>query len=101
MNIVVLLKQVHDPNIPRAFLGIAGDSKSLLLPASSRPILNGYDANALEASIKLRERCGGTATPLSVGSGTRKEGVRRAIGMGSDKAVRLAGASRPAVAGHA
>ena len=93
MNIVVLLKQVHDPNIARAFLGIAGDGKSLLLPASSRPILNGYDANALEASIKLRERCGGTVTAISVGSDSVKEVLRRAIAMGADKALHVAGAS--------
>jgi electron transfer flavoprotein beta subunit len=93
MHIVVLLKQVHDPNIPRTSLRITADGRALLLPAGSSPILNGYDANALEESLRMREAVGGRVTALAFGSDSAKESLRRAIAMGADKAVHLLGAS--------
>jgi electron transfer flavoprotein beta subunit len=93
VNIVVLLKQVRDPNSPQTSLRIAEDQQSLLPPAGSMPILNGYDANAVEESVRLRERCGGTVTAVSVGPESAKEVLRRAIAMGADTALHIEGAS--------
>ncbi len=93
MNIVVLLKQVHDPNMSRAAMRIAEDHKTLVLPAASAAILNGFDANAMEESLRLRDKCGGTVTAISVGPESTKEILRRAIAMGADKALHIVGAS--------
>jgi electron transfer flavoprotein beta subunit len=91
MNIVVTLKQVHDPNIPRSLLRISADGSRLELPAGTTPILNGYDANAVEESLKLRALHGGTVTAISVGAETSKEVLKRAIGMGVDQALHIQG----------
>ena len=91
MHIVVLLKQVHDPNIPRTSLRVSADQHTLALPPGSNPILNGYDANALEESLKLRDRRGGSVTAVSLGSDSTKDVLRRAIAMGADKALHVAG----------
>lgn len=91
MNIVVLLKQVHDPNLPRSALRIGEDGKTLNFAVGANPILNGYDANALEEALRLRERCGGAVTALGLGSEQSKDVLRRALAIGADKAVLVAG----------
>jgi electron transfer flavoprotein beta subunit len=91
MHIVVTLKQVHDPNTPPVLLKIGIDGKSLELPAGMTPILNGYDVNAVEEAIKIKEKLGGTVTVLSVGDESMKTHLRRAIAMGADSAVLVAG----------
>lgn len=91
MHIVVPLKQVFDPNTPIVQLRIAADGCSLELPSGMSPVMNGYDANAVEAAISLKEKSGGSVTVLSVGDETAKHGLRRAIGMGADRAVHITG----------
>lgn len=91
MHIIVTLKQVHDPNTPTVLFKIAKDGMALELPAGMSPIMNGYDANAVEAALMLKERQGGTVTALSVGDESSKNSLRRAIGMGVDKAVHVLG----------
>jgi electron transfer flavoprotein beta subunit len=91
VHIVVPLKQVFDPNTPPVQLRIGSDGRSLELPSGASPIMNGYDANAVEAAIALKEKHGGSVTVLSVGDETCKNALRRAIGMGADRAIHIAG----------
>ena len=91
MHIVVTLKQVYDPNTPAVLLKIGKDGRTVELPAGMSQIMNGYDANAVEAALALKGRNGGTITVLSVGDESSKNGLRRAIGMGADKGVHIAG----------
>lgn len=93
MHIVVTLKQVHDPNTPAVLLKIGKDGKTLELPAGMSQIMNGYDANAVEAALALRAKNGGSITVLSVGDESCKNALRRAIGMGADKGVHVVGPS--------
>lgn len=91
MQIVVTLKQVFDPNMPSVLLKIGKDGRTLELPAGMSQIMNGYDANAVEAALALKDKTRGSITVLSVGDETCKNALRRAIGMGADKGVHLAG----------
>ncbi len=91
MHIAVPLKQVFDPNTPPVQLRIGADGCSLELPSGASPIMNGYDANAVEAAIALKERHGGAVTALSIGDDSCKNVLRRAIAMGADRAVHVAG----------
>ena len=91
MNIVVTLKQVQDPNATRTSLRIGPDAKSIVLAAGGMPILSGYDANALEEALRLRENSGGTVTAISVGQESTKDVLRRAIAMGADQALHVLG----------
>lgn len=93
MHIVVPLKQVFDPNTPPVQLRIGADRRSLQLPSGASPIMNGYDANAVEAAIALKEKHGGSVTALSLGDDSCKNVLRRAIAMGADHAVHVAGPS--------
>lgn len=91
MHIVVTLKQVHDPNTPAVLLKIGTDGRTVELPAGMSQIMNGYDANAVEAALALRSKNGGTITAISVGDEFCKNGLRRAIGMGVDNGVHITG----------
>jgi electron transfer flavoprotein beta subunit len=91
MHIIVALKQVFDPNTPIVQLRIGADGRSIELPSGMSPVLNGYDANAVEAAVALKEKHGGSVTALSVGDETSKNALRRAIGMGADRGVHIAG----------
>jgi electron transfer flavoprotein beta subunit len=91
MHIVVALKQVLDPNTPAVQLRISDDGRSLEPLAGMSPVMNGYDANAVEAAVMLKEKHGGSITLLSIGDESVKAALRRAFAMGGDRAVLIAG----------
>ena len=91
MHIVVTVKPVVDPNTPPALFRIGNDGTTLELGAGISQIMNGCDANAVEAALALKEMHGGSITVLSVGGEPSKSCLRRAIGMGADRGVQIEG----------
>lgn len=91
MHIVVAVKQVFDPNTPPVLLKIGKGGTTLEPPAGMSQIMNGYDANAVEAALALKGKHGGTVTVLTVGDESSKNCLRRAIGMGADTGVHITG----------
>jgi electron transfer flavoprotein beta subunit len=89
MHIVVTLKQVPDPNIPPQHLQIDATGKQVTLPFGVPAVMNGYDANALEEALRLKEKHGGRVTAVALGGDSSREALKRAIAMGADKAVLL------------
>ncbi|MFW0756339.1 electron transfer flavoprotein subunit beta/FixA family protein [Pseudomonas sp. H11T01] len=92
MHIVVTVKQVYDPNTPPALLQVGVDGKSVEVRSGS-PVLNGYDANAVEEAIRLKEKFGAKVTVLSVGDDQAINQLRRALAIGADAAVLIQGPS--------
>ena len=68
MDIVVTVKQVPDPDIPPTHFKVDEAAKKVIPPAGVAPVMNGYDANALEAALRLKEQLGGKVTVVSLGS---------------------------------
>src|SRR5436190_1719860 len=89
MDIVVCIKQVPDPDIPPAHFRIDEAARKVVPPAGVAPVMNGYDANALEAALRLKEQHGGSVTALSLGPAAGRETLKRAIAMGADRAVQV------------
>jgi electron transfer flavoprotein beta subunit len=87
VRIVVTIKQVPDPDVPPGSFQIDAAGKRVVPPAGVAPIMNGYDANALEAALRLKEAHGGTVVALSVGPSEARDVLKRAIAMGADSAV--------------
>jgi electron transfer flavoprotein beta subunit len=58
--------------------------------------MNGYDANAVEAALQLRDRFGGRVTVISAGADSAQSILREALAMGVDE-VRLLEAAQPRV----
>ncbi|VVO67335.1 Caffeyl-CoA reductase-Etf complex subunit CarD [Pseudomonas fluorescens] len=93
MHIVVTLKQVFDPNTPPVLLQVAPDEKSIEMRSGMSPVLNGYDANAVEEALKIKESVGGTVTVVTVGDDQAIAQLRRAIAMGADGGIHISGAT--------
>src|SRR5262245_27548606 len=91
MDIVVTLKRVPDPNIPSNMIAIEGSGQQVVTPQGIPPVTNGYDANALEEAVRLKERHGGIVTALSVGDEGARDALRRAISVGATAAIHIAG----------
>lgn len=89
MNIVVTVKQVADPNIPPSHIQLDTDARRILSPPGIAPVMNGYDANALEEALRLRDAHGGTVRVISLGEETSRDTLKRAMAMGANTAVLL------------
>lgn len=89
VNIIVTIKQVVDPNLPPSYISLDPGGKRIVSPFGIAPAMNGYDANALEAALKLKEAHGGRITAVCLGDDTSRNTLKRAVAMGADKAVFL------------
>jgi electron transfer flavoprotein beta subunit len=89
MDIVVTVKQVPDPDIPPTHFKVDEAAKKVVPPAGVAPVMNGYDANALEAALRLKEQLGGKVTVISLGPDSTRDTLKRAIAMGADAAIHI------------
>lgn len=55
MRIVVLVKQVPDPLLSISELTVSPDGGRILGPQNVPPVVNGYDEQALEAALRIKE----------------------------------------------
>jgi electron transfer flavoprotein beta subunit len=89
MDIVVTVKQVPDPDIPPTHFKVDEAARKVISPAGVSPVMNGYDAHALEAALKLKEQLGGKVTVVSLGPDSARDTLKRAIAMGTDAGVHV------------
>ena len=89
MNIVVTIKQVEDPATPPSHMVLGASGKSVQSVSGVPRIMNGYDANAVEAALQLKEQHGGKVTVVSLGDSSARTTLKRAIAMGADSCVLL------------
>ena len=89
MDIVVTVKQVPDPDIPPTHFKVDEAANKVIPPAGVAPVMNGYDANALEAALRLKEQVGGKVTVVSLGPDAARDTLKRAIAMGADAAIHV------------
>ncbi|MFS8523262.1 MAG: electron transfer flavoprotein subunit beta/FixA family protein [Limnochordales bacterium] len=90
MHIAVCIKQILDPEIsPRAFK-INREAK-LAEQAGASLVIGPFDLNALEVAIQLKEKHGAKVTVLTFGEEKAQDALRRALAMGADEAVLVAG----------
>ncbi|MGE3271587.1 MAG: electron transfer flavoprotein subunit beta/FixA family protein [Chloroflexota bacterium] len=89
MKIIVTIKQVPDPDIPPTHFKVDEAARKVVPPSGVAPVMNGYDANALEAGLRLKEKHGGSVTVLTIGGPEARDTLKRAIAMGADGAVHV------------
>ena len=87
LNIVVCAKQVVDPETPASAFRIDPESKRVLPAAGIPPVVNGFDENAVEAALQLKESVGADVTVVSVGSGFVMDVMKKPLSMGADNLV--------------
>ena len=84
MNIVICLKAVpeaRDVKIDR--------QTSTLVAEGVKKIINPLDTYALEEGVRLKERCGGKVTVISMGPPQAVNTLRETLSLGADEAVLL------------
>ena len=88
LKIIVCIKQVVDPDTPVS--GFQVDSTELrVVPAQSiPPVVNGFDENAVEAALKVREQIPESViTVVSVGNNFVMDVMKKPLSMGADNMV--------------
>ena len=68
LKIAVLAKQVLDPEMPMAAFRIDGDARRVVPPPNIPPVVNGFDENAVEAALRIKDAQGATVTVISTGA---------------------------------
>ena len=89
MKIIVTVKQVPDPDTPPEHFRIDPAAKQVLPAPGVAPVMNGYDANALEAALRLKAQVGGTITLVCLGPAQARDVLKRGLAMGADQATLL------------
>lgn len=89
MNVIVLVKQVPDPEAPASQFKIDQATNKVIPPPGIAPKISLYDEYAIEAGIQLKEKTGGKVTALCLGPASAKEQLKQALAMGCDEAILL------------
>ncbi len=83
MQSIVLIKEVPDIRVGK----VVFTEKGTLDRGKMGRMLNPDDAHAMEAALRVREKCGGKITTLSMGPPTAEDSLRFTLEMGADEAV--------------
>ena len=89
VNIIVCVKQVMDPETPTSAFRIDSAAKRVVPAQGIPPVVNGFDENAIEAALRIKENVGGTITVLSMGNSFVMDVIKKPLAMGSDELVLL------------
>ena len=89
VKIAVLAKQVIDPEMPAAAFRIDADAKQVATPANIPPVVNGFDENAVEAALRIKDAQEASITVISVGTSFALDVMKKPLSMGADELVLL------------
>jgi electron transfer flavoprotein beta subunit len=88
VRIVVLAKQVPDPETPPSQFKVDESTNRVIPPNGVPPVVNGFDLNAVEAALQLRDAGADVEiTVLSVGSDFVIDAMKKPLAMGADRLV--------------
>jgi len=88
INIIVCAKQVIDPETPVSAFKVDREAKRVVPAAGVPPVVNGFDENAMEAALRLKEKAGGgKITVLSVGKSFVNDVIKKPLAMGGDDLI--------------
>ena len=87
-KIVVLVKQVIDPEIPESAFLIDSSAMRVTTPPNLTPVINGYDEQAIEAALRIRDS--GLDTEIivvSLSDSFVMDVIKKPLAMGADSLV--------------
>lgn len=82
MNIIVCIKQV--PNTTDVRIDPVTNT---LIRDGVESVINPFDAYAIEEAVRIKERCGGKVTAVTMGPPQAETALKEAIGLGCDEGV--------------
>ena len=87
VNMVVCAKQVIDPEMPASAFRVDPDGKRMMPAPGIPPVINGFDENAVEAALRIKDSVGGAITVVSLGSNFVMDVMKKPLSMGADQLV--------------
>ena len=75
--------------MPMAAFRIDGDARRVVPPANIPPVVNGFDENAVEAALRIKDEQEATVTVISTGSEFALDVMKKPLSMGADELVLL------------
>jgi electron transfer flavoprotein beta subunit len=88
LKIVVLAKQVIDPEMPSSAFRIDANGLRVAPPPNLAPVVNGFDEQAVEAALRIKEAVGDAhVTVLSAGASFASDVIKKPLAMGADALV--------------
>ena len=82
MNIIVCIKQV--PNTTDVRIDPVTNT---LIRDGVESVINPFDAYAIEEAVRLKERCGGKVTALTMGPPQAETALKEAVSLGCDEGI--------------
>ena len=89
VSIAVLAKQVIDPEMPMGAFRIDSEAKQVVTPPNIPPVVNGFDENAVEAALQIKDTEEATVTVISAGTSFALDVMKKPLSMGADELVLL------------
>lgn len=89
VNVIVCVKQILDPDIPIGKFRIDSKACRVVPPEGIVPVINPYDAQAVELALRLEAARAGKITVLTVGPSGAEKAVKHALAMGADEGIVL------------
>ena len=87
INIVVCVKQVMDPETPSSAFRVDSETRRVVPAPGIPPVVNGFDENAVEAALRVREAEGGSITVISLGGEFVMDVMKKPLSMGADELI--------------
>ncbi|MDA1188404.1 MAG: electron transfer flavoprotein subunit beta/FixA family protein [Chloroflexi bacterium] len=87
LKILVCVKQVIDPETPLSAFKIDPGTKRVAPAAGVPPVVNGFDENAVEAALRLKDSVGAEVTVLSMSDSFAMDVMKKPLSMGADALV--------------
>ena len=87
VNIIVCVKQVMDPETPVSAFRIDPEAKRVIPAPGIPPVVNGFDENAVEAALRIKESVDANITVLSLGGSFVMDVMKKPLSMGADQLV--------------
>ncbi len=84
LHIVVCAKQVLDPEAPPSALRVDTAARRVVPTGNVPLVVNGFDEQATEAALQIKDRQEARVTVLSAGAGFVMDAARKPLAMGAD-----------------
>lgn len=87
MKIAVCIKQILDPEMPPSKFRIDAAANKVIPPEGIPPVISLFDAQAIEAALRIKEKQGADVIVISVGEDRAVNAVKHALAMGADEGI--------------
>ncbi len=91
MDAIVCVKQIPDPEAPAAAFQVDEASMKVVDAPGIQPVINPFDAQAIEAALQLRDADNGEGTIrlISLGPDSARDAIKHGLAMGADEGYHL------------